>query len=69
MRLDEFYDPSKDKQSQYNKDDTRKSRLTLNILNRLRKLRDIQAAEREVYNEFAKKMYGAPPGDEGDSLI
>ena len=37
MRLDEFYNPEKDKQVPRDLDDTRKGRLTLEALNKLRK--------------------------------
>lgn len=66
MRLTEFYDPEQDRSSQFGKDDTRKTKLTLIVLNKLRKLRDLNAAEESAYGEFAKVMYGPQP-DQDDS--
>jgi hypothetical protein len=69
MRLDEFYSPEQDRSVKYHQDDTRKSRLTLEILNRLRKLRDIERAEEATYAEFAKKIYGVPAEGDDAGLI
>ena len=40
MRLDEFYNPQKDRQATRKLDDTRKAKLTLEALNKLRKYKD-----------------------------
>ena len=45
MRLDEFYSPEDDAWQRRNKGDTRKPKLTLEQLNKLRKVREIKKAE------------------------
>jgi len=63
MRLNEFYDPENDKGAQRTVQDTRKSRLTLEELNKLRKYRDIKNAEKLEHEEFARTMYAAPAAE------
>ena len=57
MRLVEFYNPEKDKQVPRDFDDTRKGRLTLEALNKLRKYRELKKAENLEHEEFASIMY------------
>lgn len=65
MRLDEFYDPSKDEWQKRSVNDTRKSKLTLRELNKLRKLCDIKTAEQKEREKFARVMYAPPPQNPG----
>tara|TARA_B110000444_G_scaffold84531_1_gene79873 strand:- start:2148 stop:2354 length:207 start_codon:yes stop_codon:yes gene_type:complete len=68
MRLNEFYNPEKDKLTQRKETDTRKSKLTLQELNKLRKIRDIKQAEQLEHNEFVRTMY-SQPAPEGGGLL
>ena len=45
MRLDEFYNPEFDEFQRKQQDDTRKATLTLEQLNRMRKIKQIKKAE------------------------
>lgn len=54
------YDGGKDT-SVLDKDDTRKIRLTLEQINRLRKQSEMHEAEIRAETEFVKSMYGQPP--------
>ena len=67
MRLVEFYNPEKDKQVPRDFDDTRKGRLTLEALNKLRKYRELKKAEMIEQEEFSSIMYAkaaqAPASD------
>ncbi len=71
MRLDEFYDPAHDKSIERTSLCTRKPKLTLEILNKLRKMRELQKAEEAIYQVFARKMYGSPEQNDsaGGGLI
>ena len=42
-------------------EDSRKTRLTLGQLNRLRKMNDMRALEHEQEMSFVRKMYAPPP--------
>lgn len=68
MRLIEFYDPSEDNFQKRSPDDTRKSKLTLKELNKLRKYRDIKNAEEIDHSQFVRTMYSAP-ADTGGGLV
>jgi hypothetical protein len=46
-------------------EDSRKTRLTLKQINRLRKMNDMRALEHEQEMSFVRKMY-APPTPQGD---
>lgn len=63
MRLREFYDPSKDEYAKRSENDTRKSKLTLEELNKLRKYREIKKLEKIEHDKFARVMYAAPSAD------
>lgn len=60
MRLDEFYNPEDDQHQQRNKGDTRKPKLTLKQLNKLRKVREIKKAEQLEHEKFVRTMYSTP---------
>lgn len=46
-------------------EDSRKTRLTLGQINRLRKMNDMRALEHEKDMSFVRKMYAPPPADPG----
>ena len=60
MRLDEFYNPEKDRSAKKHIDDTRKTKLTLETLSKLRKYREIKKSENIEQGEFASMMYSKP---------
>ena len=60
MRLNEFYEPSEDQGVQRSIQDTRKHKLTLEDLNKLRKYRDIKKAEQTEHENFVQLMYAQP---------
>lgn len=57
MRLDEFYNPEFDEFVKRQRDDTRKPKLTLEQINKLRKYRELKKAEDIEHNKFVKVMY------------
>lgn len=57
--LVEFYDPADDKLGQARMDDTRRPRLTMVHLQKLRKARDSERYEMAQHSEFLPDMYGA----------
>jgi hypothetical protein len=57
MRLDEFYNPEKDRSASRSIDDVRKTKLTLETLNKLRKYREIKKSETIEQKKFASLMY------------
>jgi len=59
MKINEFYEPSRDQETLRTEDDTRKSKLTLKELNKLRKVREISRAEDIEHTKFVKVMYKA----------
>jgi hypothetical protein len=60
----EHYDMEDDKFMQAQLSDTRRPRLTLRHLNKLRKLRDLRKVQDQDRSDFVKKMYGAVSGGE-----
>jgi hypothetical protein len=60
MKIVEFYEPSEDKETKRQINDTRKPKLTLKELNKLRKVREISKAEQLEHNKFVKVMYATP---------
>lgn len=68
MRLNEFYTPEQDQLNKVEKDDTRKARLTLEQLGKLRRYRDLKQAEEKEYKEFARTMYAQPSQEAGPAL-
>ncbi len=65
MRLTEFYNPENDAWQRRNSDDTRKPKLTLEQLNKLRKVREIKKAEEIEHNKFVRVMYATPTQEAG----
>jgi hypothetical protein len=63
--LQESYFPEDDEGNKAEYDDTRRPRLTLRHLNKLRKIQELKKLEAEAHGEFVKKMYGTPPEDAG----
>jgi hypothetical protein len=64
MKIMEFYEPDRDQAWHRKPGDTRKTKLTLKELNKLRKVREIVKAEELEHEKFVKVMYGAPPPTE-----
>ena len=69
MRLDEFYKPEEDKGTTRTIQDTRKGKLTLEELNKLRKYREIKTAEEAEHDEFVRTMYAQPADDPAAGAI
>jgi hypothetical protein len=65
MRLDEFYDPENDQLDKREAEDTRKNKLTLEDLNKLRKYRDIKQQEKQEHEKFVRVMYAQPAAEGG----
>ena len=65
--LVEFYDPADDELGKAKMDDTRRPRLTMMHLQKLRKSRDAEKYEKAQHLEFLPDMYGqvAPPSPGG----
>lgn len=59
MKINEFYEPGRDQETLRSEEDTRKSKLTLKELNKLRKVREISRAEELEHTKFVKVMYKA----------
>lgn len=63
MRLNEFYNPKSDQETVVKRDDTRKPRLTLRALNKLRCIKNIKRAEEIDHMKAVSRMYGSPEED------
>jgi len=63
--LVEFYDPADDELGQAKMDDTRRPRLTMLHLQKLRKSRDAEKYETAQHLNFLPDMYGQPPAEAG----
>jgi hypothetical protein len=63
----EYYNPSEDKFQQAQISDTRKPRLTLKHLNKLKKMRAAQDLENHMRTDTLEIIYGAPD-DESASM-
>jgi hypothetical protein len=61
----EYYDAVDDNFTKRNVDDTRRARLTLKHVNKLRKMRELQELENQIHRERLQKIYGSSEG-EGD---
>lgn len=61
--LVEFYDPADDKLGQAKMNDTRRPRLTMIHLQKLRKSRDAEKYETAQHLEFLPDMYGSSGQD------
>ena len=60
MRLDEFYNPEFDEFQKADAEKRRKPKLTLEQINKLRKVRTIKRAEDLEHKKFVNVMYNAP---------
>ena len=58
--LNEYYDAEDDNYNNRDIDDTRKSRLTLKHINRLRKQREVHNIEHATRTNRVKKIYAKP---------
>ena len=63
--LNENYFPEDDERNKTEISDTRRPRLTLSHLNKLRKIRELRKLEMSAQKDFVKRMYGASPEDDG----
>jgi hypothetical protein len=66
--LVEYYDPADDKLGQAKMDDTRRPRLTMHHLQKLRKSRDVEKYEKAQHLNFLPDMYGVTAEPEGGGL-
>lgn len=66
--LVEYYDPADDKLGQAEMDDTRRPRLTMHHLQKLRKSRDAEKFEKAQHLDFLPDMYAQPAESEGGGL-
>lgn len=57
--LCEFYEPAEDEQIQHNYEDTRRPRLTMRHLHKIRMSRDTEAVDKQDYLDFIPQMYGS----------
>lgn len=57
--LNEYYEPELDEFSKAELDDTRRPRLTLRHLNKLRKVRELRRLEKTAHEDFVRQMYGS----------
>lgn len=55
--LTEFYDPSHDEIMKADYDDTRRPRLTLSHIHKMRKARDAERVDKKEYLDFLPSMY------------
>jgi len=58
--INEHYEPADDKMNQASLSDTRRPRLTLRHLNKLRKIQELKALEQGAHSDFVRTMYGTP---------
>ena len=72
MLLNEFYQPApngwqdvSDDHSQPKWGETRKTKLTLGMLNKIRTMNDVQTFERAKDLKNLRKQYGPPPAEGG----
>ncbi len=63
--LNEYYEPEEDEYNKFSLDDTRRPRLTLRHLNKLRKVRELRRMEQAAHSDFVKDMYGSSGEEEG----
>lgn len=61
--LVEFYNPEDDRLGVASMDDSRRPRLTMLHLQKLRKARDVEKYERAQHINFLPDMYGQPPAE------
>ena len=65
--LKEYYFPEDDEGNKAEYADTRRVRLTLKHLNKLRKIRELKKYETSEHKKFVSVMYGTPTDEEGSS--
>lgn len=58
--INENYWPEDDKMNQAEMTDTRRPKLTLRHINKLRKIQELKRLEMEAHADFVKTMYGTP---------
>lgn len=63
--LCEFYSPENDRLGVASMDDSRRPRLTLMHLQKLRKARDVEKYEKAQHIGFLPDMYGQAPAEPG----
>lgn len=61
--LNEFYNPENDKLAFRDYDDTRRPKLTLGKINKLRKYKDTQRVDKKTHLSFIPQMYGNSSDD------
>ncbi len=66
--LFEYYSPEDDRLGVASMDDSRRPRLTMMHLQKLRKARDVEKYERAQHVNFLPDMYGQPPQEAGGGL-
>lgn len=64
--ITENYFPEDDEANKISMDDTRRPRLTLRHLNKLRKIQELKRLETEAHADFVKTMYGTPAEEGGE---
>jgi len=62
----EYYFPEDDDSVSREMGDTRRPRLTLRHLNKIRKVKEMRKLETAAHKEFVQSMYGSQEDDEGD---
>jgi hypothetical protein len=63
----EFYEPSSDSLSKREMSDTRRPKLTIRHLHKIRKMRDIEMMDRKAHLLRIKQVYNTPSdGGEGE---
>lgn len=60
----EFYDPSADSLARRDMDDTRRPRLSIRHLHKIRKMRDVEMMDRRSHLLRIKQVYNIQSGDE-----
>lgn len=63
-----YYDPNTDKLNGRTLSDTRKPKLTLRNINKLKKMRALQSLESLKRQDLLGIMYGQPEADQGGGL-
>lgn len=64
----EFFDPSDDALSRADYDDTRRPRLTMKHLHKLRIAKDAERMDKEDHLEFIPQMYNIPDSEGSGGL-
>lgn len=64
----EFYDPEDDEQVKTELSDTRRPRITLRHLNKIRRMRDIQREDRKAHLLIVSQIYNSPSEGEAPAF-